>query len=305
VSEETGEVPAGRRSRWRILAGIAIAVTVACVGVLAFAQVRDGRGSTDATGRYVPSDVADPSDLVGVWWLRGRDSLDGRLLAIGVGEFAMFDDFCKAEGTWRASSSGLVATFYTDGGSGQCDGLIEASDAWFADISWFATKDDRVELLNVSGETVLTLEPAPDLPAEELDTSGRYPRAEPVAPLPPEVQVPTSEQLVDVRWLPLDSAGGLGGSANGDGDEADQAFAEFADDNYWEGSDGCNGQAGSWALHPGTGEWLATSGASTDKGCKNYPVAEEITGSAAVGIDGDELVFFDADGTEIGRYASG
>ncbi len=31
-------------------------------------------------------------------------------------------------------------------------------------------------------------------------------------------------------------------------------------------------------------------------------MAGDVTGSAAVGMDGDEPVYFDADGTEVGRY---
>ncbi len=301
MSDERGDAPTTNGGRSQAVVGIALAVVVASVVllfVLLFVQLRSSTASSDASARYAPTNVANPSDLVGVWWPRGRDSLDGRLLAVGAGEFAVFDDFCQADGSWRASGSGLISTFYTNSGSGQCDGILDVSDSWFSGITWFVAADDRVELLNASGETVLTLEPASQSSSKMLDGFDlKFPDQQPVAALPGGVEVPTFEQLVDIRWLPLDVPP-VRKSAN-----SGQAFAEFSADGYWAGSDGCNGQRGSWALHPETGEWLATSGVSTQIGCSNVPIAEMVVGATAVGLDGDELVLFDARGDETARFA--
>lgn len=298
MSDEMGQTPTKNGGRGQAFVGIALAVLVASLVVVLFAQLRSSTASTDASARYAPAGVANPSDLVGVWWPRGRDSLDGRLLAVGAGEFAVFDDFCKADGSWRASSSGLMSTFYTSSGSGQCDGVFDVSDGWFAGITWFVVKEDRVELLSASGKTVLTLEPAEQSSTKMLDgLAQKFPAEKPVAPLPAGFEVPSTEQLVDVRWLPLDVPVGHQGAG------ADRAFAEFSGNGYWQASDGCNGQRGSWALHPDTGEWLATSGFSTLMGCANVPVAETVTGAAAVGLDGEQLVFFGAGGDEMDRFA--
>lgn len=90
------------------------------------------------------------------------------------------------------------------------------------------------------------------------------------------------------RWYPAD------GTAQG------RAFAEFAADGGWRGSDGCNGQRGTWQLGP-DGALTGTAGPSTLIACENVPIARWIATAAGVRIDGEALVFTDAGGAELAR----
>ena len=53
-----------------------------------------------------------------------------------------------------------------------------------------------------------------------------------------------------------------------------------------------------------TGEWLAGIGAQTEIGCENVAVSGMVGPARAVGLDGEELVFYATDGTEIGRFVA-
>ncbi len=303
---EAPEAPRGALVRWASLAAL---VVIVALGVVAFAQARDD--TAEPTGQaFVPANLSDPADLVGAWWPQGRASLEGWLVTISpTSEFAVFSDSCAVDGMWRGSTSGLV-TFYPYAAGGECDGVLNASNEWFAGVSWLTVYDDRLELLDTTGEVLLTLTAAPDRstwPESTHESSyllraldDPYPYPDPVTELPSGVEVPVVPELVDIRWKPLDMP-----ATQPDrivDESADKAFVQFATEGYWEGSDGCNGQWGTWALHPDTGEWLATSGVSTLMGCSNVSVAELVTGSRAVGLDGDELVFYATDGTEVGRF---
>ena len=92
--------------------------------------------------------------------------------------------------------------------------------------------------------------------------------------------------LTGVRWLPAD------GTAQG------RAFAEFAPDGTWTGSDGCNGQSGEWTLGDG-GALRATAGLSTMIGCENVPVARWVSEAVHVEVDGDALVLHPATGDPV------
>jgi heat shock protein HslJ len=86
------------------------------------------------------------------------------------------------------------------------------------------------------------------------------------------------------RWYPAD------GTAQG------RAFAEFADGGAWTGSDGCNGQSGTWAVGPG-GAVTGTAGMSTMIACENVPVARWIAEADRAEIDGTDLVLHGGYGT--------
>lgn len=95
-----------------------------------------------------------------------------------------------------------------------------------------------------------------------------------------------ASDLTGVRWLPAD------GAAQG------RAFAEFAPDGTWTGSDGCNGQSGEWTLG-GDGTLRATAGPSTLIGCENVPVARWVSGAVRVETDGDALLLHPAAGEPV------
>lgn len=92
------------------------------------------------------------------------------------------------------------------------------------------------------------------------------------------------------RWFPAD------GTAQG------RAFAEFAPDGGWTGSDGCNGQRGTWTLGPGgDGAFDGTAGMSTMIGCENVPIARWIADADRAELHGGDLVLRDASGAQQAR----
>ena len=96
--------------------------------------------------------------------------------------------------------------------------------------------------------------------------------AEPYAPpkgtfgLPEGMVPPTPEQLTSGRWVPA-------GSGSNEPGWPDEPYAQFVSSGSWSGSDGCNGQGGSWSLDSQTGEWLASAGPQTLIGCNNVDIA--------------------------------
>jgi hypothetical protein len=189
---------------------------------------------------------------------------------------------------------------------GKCQ-LLEDQSWWKPQVAWFQSQGSTQRLLDADGTVVVTLTPGPapeDLPADaldDIDLDAAYPTPELPPPLPAGVRAPSEQDLVGTRWKPLDvpSSGEPGSEQS-----ADKAFAKFFDDGTWRGSDGCNGQGGTWALNPQTGEWLAVGGATTLIGCANVDVNGAVNGASAVGMDGEELVFYDARGNENGRFAA-
>ncbi|MEQ3540525.1 META domain-containing protein [Pseudonocardia tropica] len=92
--------------------------------------------------------------------------------------------------------------------------------------------------------------------------------------------------LTGVRWLPAD------GAAQG------RAFAEFAPDGTWTGSDGCNGQGGDWALD-GDGALRATANPSTLIACENVPVARWVAEAVHAEADGPDLLLHGTAGAPV------
>jgi hypothetical protein len=81
--------------------------------------------------------------------------------------------------------------------------------------------------------------------------------------------------------------------------ERPEVFVEFTPTG-WTASDGCNGQQGSWAV--GKSGFIGQgSGISTQIGCDNVNVAQWILDAKSARLDGETLVFMDADGSELGR----
>jgi hypothetical protein len=296
--------PVGRQLDKRSGWAVAVVTCIALVAIAAVALLRQDVLTPPTT--YEPQAAQDPQDLVGIWTTEGADLLNGQVIVMApTGDFTLLLDDCEMGGSWRASGSGLavVDVWFADG---QCGSLDE--HGWSIippGIAWFESQGTVRRLLDSDGDVVLTMTPGPapdELPAEvmeDVDFDATDPTADLPPALPAGVRVPTEQELVNVRWTPLDVP------SLGDPDylkSANKAYAEFFDKGTWHGSDGCNGQGGRWALHPETGEWLGIGGASTLIGCANVDVNGAVNGASAVGIDGDELVFYDAKGDENGRF---
>lgn len=104
------------------------------------------------------------------------------------------------------------------------------------------------------------------------------------APLPGGVRPATADDLLR-RWRPV-------------GVEREAHLPVTADG--WSGSDGCNGQGGSWTLG-GAGRLLATSGPQTIIGGEGAPVGGWVDEAGRAGLVDGDLVLHGRDGALLGR----
>jgi heat shock protein HslJ len=151
-----------------------------------------------------------------------------------------------------------------------------------------------VRLADLSGGTVAVLSDHTP-PADPDETFVPRPAA---AELALGVRAPALETLTTGRWIPVETVG------SDRWEEQQRPHARFDVDGTWHGSDGCNGLGGPWSMDTQTGEWLASTLGQTDIGCDNVDVSGMVVTSRAVGLDGDELVFYDADGVETSRFVA-
>ncbi len=127
--------------------------------------------------------------------------------------------------------------------------------------------------------------PAPSSAASASPTS----RPGQPAPLPSNLVAATSATLVG-RWVPSPVR-----TYQGTG-----PFVSFTANGAWTGSDGCNGQGGTWTVGSG-GAFHATSGPSTLIGCEGEPVGAWMVGAQRAGFSGSTLILLDASGATLGR----
>lgn len=255
-----------------------------------------------------PVALKDPSALVGDWWVAGAEALEDRLLVLlPSGEARVYGQGdCAFFGGWSATDAGL-ASLSLNGAEGSCRKELDSAFDVSASISRFSVAGDNVTLANAAG-TVASLRPAirgdwPEAARTEVGLvealvepySGRLG----TPTLPAGVAIPTTEQLVGVRWLPVETDGSTRWP------ERTRPHAAFDGDGRWSGADGCNGQGGTWSMHAETGQWLASTFGQTEIFCNNVDVASVVAQAHAVALDGDELVLYGADGAELGRFVAG
>jgi META domain len=277
----------------------------AAVGVVAVLAVL-GYFLHNARSRPEPGPVpADPAALVGAWWADRTGVLDDRLLVLlPTGEAQVYGEGdCTFFGGWSATDAGL-ASISLNGAGGSCRKEMDSAYDVSGSISRFWASGDDVRLSNSAG-TVAFLRPAlrgdwPDSARSEVGLVEAL--AEPYAgrsgapALPAGVAVPTTEQLVGVRWLPVETVGSTRWP------DRTRPHAEFDAGGRWSGADGCNGQGGTWSVDAESGQWLASNNGQTEIFCNNVDVASIVAQARAAGLDGEELVLFDADGAELGRF---
>ena len=117
------------------------------------------------------------------------------------------------------------------------------------------------------------------------------------APMTPSAQVITA-QAMSGTWRPLQLAGFKALTAS----RPDDPVLVFKPDGTWTGSDGCNGLHGTYSIGQ-RGAFSATSGPQHMIGCENVPHTAVLTTAKRVGISGDTLEFFGADGARLATYA--
>ena len=293
---------AGGRRRRRVLGaaravGAATAVAVVVAGA-AWIGPRVAERPEPATGvAYAPDGPGDPADLVGTWRLVRASALGGDVgVVFDEGRGTVWRDCGPLPVVWEANGATILAG---GGGVPQADECWEGSALGWVE-SWARYELDAaagvLTLRGSDGVVVGTLTKVdafiyvPEAERPSLDDEERA-RLSPPAPLPAGVRVPTPDELVG-RWVP-------------DVDEPGAAHLQLEADGHWSGHDGCevNMSFGRWAVDP-SGGWLSTStgGVRNYVWCPGGPAANLMgTTTARVGLDRDELVFYDHDGDELGR----
>jgi heat shock protein HslJ len=175
----------------------------------------------------------------------------------------------------------------------ECRDLDDAFD-YFTGVQRYGLMEGAVRLYNLSGGTVAVLSDRVLLDGADETYAPREAAPE----LPLGVQAPSLETLTTGRWIPVETVG------SDRWDDRLRPHARFDVDGTWHGSDGCNGLGGRWSMDTQTGEWLASTLGQTEIGCDNVDVSGMVAPPRAVGIDGDELVFYASDGAETGRFVA-
>lgn len=255
-----------------------------------------------------PSTPVDPGsspgdssaiELVGMWRVSSAEGESADTwLRLDTYDFMLWRDCGYIGGSWVAGERLFIASVH--GANGGCVvGNTIPEVPWLESVTSYRASVGGWELLDTSGAPVASLTidgkpaPHPDVidyltEAPEITEETRAHFRGAVA-LPGGLTEPTAADL-EGRWNPV-----------GEGEGTD-AHVEFAADGTYTGSDGCNGSMGRWAVGDG-GEWLATSGPSTLMMCKGAPVPQWVGQAKRAGLDGAQLVLFDADGAELGRLA--
>lgn len=275
--------------------GVSAVVVLAALGLGAVTAVVVASDNRWPATPLAPLSVTadDPQELVGTWQVMGSPAIDGQEVRLHAGgRVSLREGACVLGGGWSATEAGLMI-MSINAATNECRDLDGAFE-YFLGVQRYDRMDGSVRLSNLSGGTVAVLT-AGTPPADPTD---RFAPRDPAPDLPVDVQVPSVEVLTAGRWIPVQTIG----SVRWPDDTRPQA--EFDSDGTWHGSDGCNGLGDRWSMDDTTGEWLAGIGGQTEIGCDNVDVSTMVGSARAVGIDGDELVFYAADGQETGRFTA-
>jgi hypothetical protein len=294
----------GRRRRRRravfLSAGASLTAVAVVGGVLvASSLVNPGSSLPAAPGSAsgpgtVPAPAADPVALLGVWAVTGVGPSSEAKLRLNSREIRVVQDCGELMGEWRANAVGqFVADIHAS-----TDSCGIAAPSWLADAVGFRVEGGDVALLNAAGAVLarLTQRPSSEVPevvVEGPDAVAMFRRWANPEPLPGRFTPATPETLVG-RWLTM----------SGRGDRPAEPTLRFHPDGRWEGSDGCNGLGGRWIAGP-DGLVMATGGPSTLIGCDNDNTPALIQEARRAGFDGEQLVLFGPDGTELARFRPG
>ncbi len=273
--------------------GVIAVVVLAAVGLgVLTAVVVASDEQSPAAPRTSPSVTGqDPQELVGAWQVMGDAAIDGRALRLHPGgRVSLREGACVLGGSWSATPTGLMIMSISSA-TNECRDLDDAFD-YFKGVQRYQLMADAVRLNTVSGSTVAVLsEHAPPADPDEM-----FVPRDTAPDLPVGVQAPSLEVLTAGRWIPVETVG------SDRWPDRTRPNAEFDSDGTWHGSDGCNGLGDRWSIDVDTGEWLAGIGGQTEIGCDNVDVSGVVGPARAVGLDGHELVFYGADGQELGRF---
>lgn len=277
------------RLRWAALAALGAAA------LLLTGCASDPAGSPPPVG---PGSTAQSTSigLVNVWRVSGvADEQPDTWLRFDAHEFQLWRDCGMIMGSWRATDTLFLAYVHSSTDSCVTDESIPEVP-WLESVTGYRPAGDGWKLTGADGAVLasLTIDGKPDPIPTAIDTLTEPPPitadvraalARPAAA--PAGATPATADDLAGRWVPVGFTGYT------------DPHALFDADGTWTGSDGCNGNAGRWAVDP-TGALLTTGGMSTLMACEGEPVPSWVTEARVVVLDDGRLRLLDADGTELG-----
>ena len=239
--------------------------------------------------------------LVNLWRVSGvAGEAPDTWLRLDVPEFQLWRASGIITGEWRASAGLFLATVF--GASAQCVAVGTVPTVpWLESVTGHRATAAGWELTGATGERIATLTvdgaPTPVPAAADAYTAPPPVTADTRAALGrpvalPVGAVPATAADLTGRWVPVDL------------DARTHPFVHFDADGSWTGSDGCNGNAGRWAVS-GSGAILATSGMSTMMFCEGAPVPSWVAQARLAVFDDGGLRLLAADGAQLGRLERG
>jgi hypothetical protein len=244
---------------------------------------------------------ADPLALVGRWNVKAAGQPAGMSLILGE-QVTVFEACGQLEGDWRADHEGAFIT-YLFGGDGVCFHQPHPlSVPWLSHATSYRVHGSSRLLLNASGQVLARLSSGgpPKVSRHDDPSEADAPKITPALrttlarspSLPAGLRPATKADLVG-RWRAL---GPHSGSPKG--------FVRFEDTGAWDGSDGCNGAGGRYAID-GSGRLIITPGGPNGLvGCEMSPAPDWAERARGAGIDSHgDLVLLDVHGKLLGHLA--
>lgn len=247
-----------------------------------------------------PGPATDPVELVGLWRVDAPGEDADTWLRLDAGNLSLWRGGGMMDGSWTADGRTILAL--ASGYSGTSPSEVETMSApWLLGAHRYRAADEGWEVLDDDGDVLATL--SVDGAPEPIDTAAGW-YAE-----PPEVTDETRAALAPPEPLPAglvaaDAEDLLGRWVPAGESLPTDPHVVVDDDGTWQGSDGCNGVGGRWAVGD-DGRLLTVEGPMTLIGCEGAAVGSWMGSAAHAGLDGDELVLVDAHGEELGRLSRG
>ena len=284
---------------------LAAALTGCAPGVLTGDDSPVAAGSLTVVSKPTPvatpipsvnlGEAPDPVGLVNLWRVSGVEGEGANTwLRIDATDFQLWRDCGITSGAWQ--SNGHLFDASTSAADAACAPSMTVP--WLESVTSFRDIDGGWELTDSTHEVVatLTIDGAPEPSATAADFFTQPPVVTDATRAALRQSVPLADGLVPAtaddivgRWVPVGYDGEV---------RPEKPYALFERDGTWEGSDGCNGNGGSWA-GASDGTFLATTGPSTLIACDGYPIDYALSRATHVSVDGGMLSLFDADGIEL------
>lgn len=241
--------------------------------------------------------IVDPVELVGVWRVTDAAGEGDHTWLRLADDMMIWNDCGVASGTWAARDDAFIASI--DGGQmGDCAFGDEFPADWVTGAAGYGNVDGELVLLDADHKKLatLTIDGAPPTSENYLDEYTEQPDLD-------EVSDYLDRDIADLPAdaVPVDSLVGTWAPAGFTGTA--KTFVEFTEAGDWFGSDGCNGIDGRWAAGE-NGTLLTTAGPSTAIGCEGSAAPYWVVQASTVGMVGDELTLYDADGAVLGALVA-